>query len=183
MLTVRPRFTELAFHLYGRPLHPELFEFLSTKSIERQAYQAFVGITSSGHVITFRQGNVILTEVSASAKHPLPQRRCLSRQSLKTNHHERIDYREGITFETHYHCEPTAAGTFLNLEQQIPDSEEAEGLIHRFGPSGRMSMGAFSFIDVQTRAQSLTVKAFHTFPDDGIVLRTVTTFRVQHPVA
>ncbi|MCA9107326.1 MAG: DUF2617 family protein [Pirellulaceae bacterium] len=179
MLTVRPRFTELAFHLYGRPLHPELFEFLATRRIERDTYRADIAITSSGHVITFTQGPVILTEVSASPKHPLPQRRCLSRQTLTTKHQERIDYREGITYETQYYREPANPGTLIDIEHQMPACGEAEGLVHRFGPSGRMSMGAFSYIDIQTRSQSLMVKAFHTFPDDGLVLRSQTTIRLR----
>ena len=35
MLTVRPKVAELAFQLYGRALHPELFQIYKQQRIER----------------------------------------------------------------------------------------------------------------------------------------------------
>ena len=32
MLTARPKIAELVFQLYGRPLHPELFQFYGTRT-------------------------------------------------------------------------------------------------------------------------------------------------------
>ncbi len=179
MLTVRPRFAELAFHLYGRPLHPELFRTLAERSLERDGYRAKVAITDSGHVFTFTCGHVVLTEVSASSRNPLPQRRCLSRRPLSQEHRERIDYREGIIYETHFRSESATAANFLDLQHQLERCGETDGLYHAFDSSGRMAMGAFSYIDLQSRSRSLTVKTFHTFPDDGLIVRGVSTIRLR----
>ena len=65
VLSVRPKVTELVFQLYGRGLHPELFEIVSTRSIERGGYQAMVAITSAGHVVTWRKDGLTLSEVAA----------------------------------------------------------------------------------------------------------------------
>jgi len=54
VLTVRPKVAELAFQLYGRPLHPELFEVFETCTVERGGYLAKIDITSAGHVVTWR---------------------------------------------------------------------------------------------------------------------------------
>ena len=67
MLSVRPKVAELAFQLYGRSLHPELFEVFRTRCIERNGYVAKIDITSAGHVVTWRYGGLTLTEVAASA--------------------------------------------------------------------------------------------------------------------
>ena len=75
MLTVRPKVAELTFQLYGRPLHPELFQVFETCTIERGKYTAKIDITSAGHVVTWRYGGMTLTEVAASAHHPLPHTR------------------------------------------------------------------------------------------------------------
>ena len=48
MLSVRPKVAELVFQLYGRTLHPELFEVFATQTIQRGDYQAKVSITSAG---------------------------------------------------------------------------------------------------------------------------------------
>ena len=56
VLTVRPKVAELVFQLYGRPLHPELFEVLCTRTVSRGDYEAKIDITSAGHVVTWRYG-------------------------------------------------------------------------------------------------------------------------------
>ena len=65
VLSVRPRITELVFQLYGRSLHPELFEIHQTRQIERGGYIATVQITNAGHVVTWQYGNLTLTEVNS----------------------------------------------------------------------------------------------------------------------
>jgi hypothetical protein len=77
VLSVRPKIAELAFQVYGRTLHPELFEIFKTQTIRRGPYEATVSITSAGHLVTWRYQGLVLTEVAASAQHPLPQKRRL----------------------------------------------------------------------------------------------------------
>ena len=77
MLSVRPKVAELVFQLYGRPLHPELFQTYQSRYVKRGSYEAKVDITGAGHVVTWRYGGLTLTEVAASAHHPLPKRRRL----------------------------------------------------------------------------------------------------------
>ena len=66
MLTVRPKVAELVFQLYGRPLHPELFQVYESRSVTRENYQAKIDITHAGHVVTWRSGGMTLTEVAAA---------------------------------------------------------------------------------------------------------------------
>ena len=40
MLSVRPKVAELSFQLFGRALHPELFEVHKSRTIERAEYTA-----------------------------------------------------------------------------------------------------------------------------------------------
>ena len=58
-------------------LHPELFEVHKTRTVERGEFTARLDITTAGHVITWRYRGLTLTEVAASAQHPLPERRRL----------------------------------------------------------------------------------------------------------
>ncbi|HMC64673.1 MAG TPA: hypothetical protein VKI65_07025, partial [Gemmataceae bacterium] len=55
---LRPRVAELVFHLYGRPLHPELFEILAVRKIQREDYELTVRITRTGHVISWETADV-----------------------------------------------------------------------------------------------------------------------------
>ena len=54
--SLRPRVSDLVFQLYGRPLHPELFDILAVRKIQRADYELIVRITRTGHVISWGTG-------------------------------------------------------------------------------------------------------------------------------
>ena len=51
-------------------------------------------------------------------------------------------------------------------------------MLHTFGSSGRMAVGAISYINVETRNRSLLVQAFHTFPDDYAIVKSQSLFEI-----
>lgn len=178
MLTVRPRVTELAFQLYGRSLHPELFRTYSTRVIEREDYSATVSITSAGHVITCQVGGLTLTEVAASAQHPLPRRRRLIDYPLDGERTERVECRGGVTYEVSFQLEPVKPEVFWTFQEELNGDTAPEGLLYNFDSSGRMALGALSYIYAQTRKRKLLVQAIHTFPDDYAIVKSQSVFKL-----
>src|SRR5580693_2863939 len=75
--SLRPRVSDMVIHLYGRPLHPELFDILALRKVQREDYELTVRITRTGHVLSFDNADVHLTEVTASADQELPEKRRL----------------------------------------------------------------------------------------------------------
>ena len=73
MLSVRPKVTEMNFHLFAKPVHPELVEVCGSRRVERENYQLRLNITTDGHLITFQHDDLIFCEVSAAASHALPE--------------------------------------------------------------------------------------------------------------
>ena len=51
-------------------------------------------------------------------------------------------------------------------------------LVHTFDSSGRMALGALSYINVETRSRSMLVQAFHTFPDDYAIVKSQSLFQL-----
>src|SRR2546423_14956666 len=100
VLSVRPKVAELSFQLFGRALHPELFEVHKTRTVERGEFKARLDITSAGHVITWRYRGLTLTEVAASAQHPLPERRRLLSNRFKGERGDPVECRGGIASPT-----------------------------------------------------------------------------------
>ncbi len=178
MLTVRPRVAELAFQLYGRPLHPELFEVFETCTIERGGYTAKIDIISAGHVVTWRYGGLTLTEVAASAHHPLPKMRRLLSYGLKGHRSDGLECRGGVLYQMNFHLEPTDPDVFWTYQQELIGQGERQGMLHRFGASGRMALGALSYINVEARNRSLLVQACHTFPDDYAIVKSQSLFQL-----
>ena len=178
MLTVRPKVAELAFQLYGRSLHPELFETYKTRRVERGGYEAKIDITSAGHVVTWRYKGITLTEVAASAQHPLPQKRRLLRYRLRGERNDRMECRGGIVYHMKFELEPVAPAAFHIFQEELAHDGERKGMFHSFDASGRMTLGALSYINVETRNRSMLVQAFHTFPDDYAIVKSQSLFEL-----
>ncbi len=178
MLTVRPKVAELVFRVYGRPLHPELFQVYHSRSVKRGDYEAKIDITSAGHVVAWRYAGLTLTEVAASAQHPLPQRRRLISYKLKGQRNDHIECRGGVCYQVSFQLEPVEPEVFWTFQEELAADGRRQGMFHQFNSSGRMALGALSYINVETRNRTLLVQAFHTFPDDYAIVKSQSIFQI-----
>jgi len=178
VLSVRPKIAELVFQLYGRSLHPELFEVHTTRQIERGGYKATVQITTAGHVVTWQYDGIILTEVAAAANHPLPERRRLMSHRLKGTGSDELECRGGVTYKTTFSLEPVDKEAFWAYQKELTQAGTRQGLLHCFEASGRLGLGAMSYIHLESRDRSLLVQAFHTFPDDYAIVKSQSVFAI-----
>ena len=176
MLSVRPKVAELVFQLYGRVLHPELFETLVTRSIDRGGYSASVSITQAGHLVSWRKNGLTLTEVATTAGQPLPQKRRLLSYRLSGERSDRMECRGGATYQTCFQLETVAPEVFWTFQQELCVEGIKNGLFHRFESGGRLALGAISWLNIETRAKSMLVQAFHTFPDDLAIVKSQSLF-------
>src|SRR5438876_11099264 len=96
---LRPAVSELVFQLFGRPLHPEFFDILAVRKLQREDYDLTIRITRTGHVITWENRDVYLTEVTAAADQPLPQRRCLLSYRVRGEHSHSLPCAHGINYQ------------------------------------------------------------------------------------
>src|SRR5208282_5973877 len=102
---LRPRVADLVFQLYGRPLHPELFDILAVRKLQREDYELTVRITRTGHVISWEKNDVLLTEVTAAAEQELPERRRLLNYRLRNEQTVRLVCAHGIHYEASFQVE------------------------------------------------------------------------------
>ena len=179
MLSVRPKVAELVFVVYGRPLHPELFQVVRSRHLEYGSYRAQLAITTAGHLITWNYADLVLTEVATSGQHPLPELRRLICQRLRESRHERFQCRGGIQYQVHFQLDQLAPEEFwaFQRELELPD-QEPEGLYYKFASNGRIALGAISYIHTECRQHCFRVRAFHTFPDDYAIVKTESFFQL-----
>jgi hypothetical protein len=178
VLSIRPKIAELVFQLYGRNLHPELFEVCSSRKVSRSNYEATISITSSGHIVTWRHQGLTLTEVATAANHPLPERRRLLSKRLKGNRHDHVECQGGASYEVDFSLEPVEPETFWTFQKELTLDGTRKGMLHKFDSSGRMALGAMSYINVESRERSLLIQAFHTFPDDYAIVKSQSMFKL-----
>jgi hypothetical protein len=165
---------DLVFQLYGRPLHPELFEVLAERRVRREDYELSVRITRSGHVFTYENHDTFLTEVTAGRDDVLPEHRRLLRYRIRGEHSDSLSCARGISYQMSFQVEPLPQEIFLHIHDEILSDGGKRGLLHNFQPNHRLSLAPLGFVTVEARAGCLILTTFHTFPEEHTVLKSQT---------
>jgi hypothetical protein len=175
----RPRVADLVFQLYGRPLHPELFDILAMRRLEREDYELRVWITRTGHVITWENADVLLTEATA-AEAPFSEARRLLHFKMRGEHAATLPSCHGVVYQTSFQVETLAPEIFLHVHQEIVADSAKRGFLHNFQPHHRLALGPLSHVIVEGRPQCLLVSTFHTFPDEYTIIKSQTLIERRH---
>lgn len=172
--TLRPRVSDLVFQLYGRPLHPELFDILAVRKVQREDYELTLRITRTGHVISWENRDIHLTEVAADFEQPLPEKRRLLSYRLRGEHTGTLSCAYGVKYQTSFQVETLKPEIFLHVHDEILADGGKRGFLHNFQPNHRLALAPLGYIAVETRAGCLFLSTFHTFPDENTVVKSQT---------
>jgi hypothetical protein len=179
VLSIRPTVSEHVFNLFGRSIHPELFNSHGTRVVERKHFRARIDITSDGHVICFTGSRgATLSEVVGSVQQALPQQRRMIGLKLRGKRVEQVTGKRGMRYQTQFELEHVTPDLFWMLQSQLQQCNSADQLVHHFDSSGRIPFGAISFVHLEQRERQLIIQAFHTFPDDYAIVKSTSTFSV-----
>jgi hypothetical protein len=168
----RPPVSNLVFQVYGRPLHPEFFDILAVRKVQREDYQLTVCLTRTGHVISWENADVYLTEVAAAGDQPLPQRRRLRHWRLRGERCDTLACAHHVYYQTSFQLEVVPLEIFLHLHDEILSDGSKRGLLYHFQPHHRLSLSPLGLINVEARPGCLFLSTFHTFPDEYAVVKT-----------
>jgi hypothetical protein len=169
---LRPRVADLVFQLFGRPVHPEFFDILAVRKVEREDYHLTVRITRTGHVISWENRDVHLTEVATAADQPLPDRRRLLTHRMRGEQSDSVSCAHGIHYQTSFQVEVLPAEIFLHIHDEIMADGGKRGLLYNFQPNHRLSLAPLGFVTVEARPGCLMLGTFHTFPDENTVVKS-----------
>src|SRR5581483_8817307 len=169
----RPRVSDLVFQVYGRPLHPELFDILAVRKVRREDYELTIRITRTGHVISWENRDVILTEVAA-ADQALPEKRRLLDYRLRGEHNGTLACAAGVHCQMSFQVETLPPEIFLHVHDEILADGGKRGLLHNFQPNHRLAVSPLGYVVVETRHRCLMGSAFHTFPEENTVIKSQT---------
>ena len=169
---VRPAVNDLIFQLYGRPLHPELFDIRAVRKVRREDYELTLRITQTGHLISWENRDVHLTEVAAASHQSLPEKRCLLSYRLRGEHNGTLACACGVSYQMSFQVETLTPEIFVHVHDEILADGNKRGLLHNFQPHHRLSLSPLGLIAVEARAGCLFVSTFHTFPDELTVVKS-----------
>lgn len=174
----RPNLSELVFHLYGRSVHPELFQIFAEAEVWREAFTAVVRICEAGHTVTFRHRGLTVTEVTAALEQPLPQRKRFVERRLKGQRDESFRFDCGLRYHVSYQVEQLDLDVFLTFHEELLLDCCHANVAHRFPSANRLFPGPLSLIRADADGNSLLVHAFHTFPESCAVVKTQSLFEL-----
>ena len=181
IFSVRPRVSDLVFQLYGRPLHPELFDILAVRRIQHNGAGLTVRITRTGHVISWDYRSLHLTEVAAAADPPLPESRRLLHHPLRGERNGSVSCAHGINYQMSFQVETLSHEVFLHVHDEILADGAKRGLLHHFQPHHRLALAPLGLVTAEARAGCLFLSAFHTFPEEHTVVKTQSLIEKQEP--
>jgi len=170
---IRPRVADLVFQLYEKPLHPEFFDILAVRRIQRPDYDVAIHITRSGHYITWKSGDRLLTELADVDQSFSVDRRALSYR-LRGEHAATIACGRGITYQMNFQVETLPPEIFLHVHEEILADGTKRGLLHNFQPNHRLAMAPLGYVAAETRGGCLFLSTFHTFPEENAVVKSQT---------
>jgi len=170
--SLRPPVAELVFHLYDRPLHPELFDTLAQRAVRRDDYDLTVRITRTGHALSWQTRTAHLTEVTAAADLPLPDYRAKFRHRVRGEHCTTLALSPALHYQTSFQVESLPEEIYLHVHDEILRDGSKRGLLHNFQPNHRLALSPLGFVTVEAWAGCLLVSSFHTFPGEFTVVKT-----------
>lgn len=167
--------SQLAFHLFDRTIHPELFDAYAETHIAAAGFEAVMRICAAGHAIEFRRAGQRLTEIVGPADQQLPQRGRCAVHRLRTGRDLDVQV-NGIEYCGSAHIELLDAEVFDRVHNELVSDASRALLSYEFPGRHRLETGAVSLLRAEATSRSLIVHAFHTFPESRAVLRTQSMF-------
>lgn len=161
--------------LYGRGVHPELFDIRDRTSIDHARYGFEAWLLPGRHVLRFEFGGNCITEHVTDQERGLPDAGviesflCAGEREL-----ERRFEATGISYMTAAQTEQLGENLYHATYEELDElARETRALAHRWTDEAGSCM---SIIDCQRFAREVHVQSYHMIAREGLVLRTQSIF-------
>jgi hypothetical protein len=172
VLFLRPRVADLVFRLFDRTVHPELYDRVATRSVERGGFRITAHITPTGHVLEWSHGAERITEALAATDQPLPRRGQRLGHKFGGSRGGRCELASGLRYQISTNVEILNEEQFEEVHADLKREGEAKGLVFHSHADSRLWLSPLGVVIVEALPRCLSISAFHTFPDELAVVRT-----------
>lgn len=168
---MRPAVAQLHFRLDARCFHPELFDTLASRRVERSDDALQVRILPSGHLLEWTNYETSFTELLIPSSQVLPKTelqilyKCSGswRGQAQSN-----DIRYGVNGQVEF----MTPEVFRQVHEELAQDGLRRGFIFHFEPAPRLGLTPLSYLTVEAFPHGLAISTFHTFPDELAIIRT-----------
>jgi hypothetical protein len=182
----RTRVTDLRFHVFARPVHPELFEVLRRAEVRERAYCASIAITGQSHAITVRAGMATIVEVVAPPDAPLPRAGERAAAPLAPGARDEVTIEaSGIRYRSSLRALVLAPEEYREAIDAALATDRLERLKAFFDAdpqmpamSGFADLTPFALADFRARPRRLDVTTIHADPHASTIVRVETRIEI-----
>ena len=170
---------ELAFSLFQRPLHPELFRIYAKRRIKTSKYEADIWITGCTHVVSVYAGNMCLSEVVSTPGQMLPRRGLVERFRFRGPRSHKCTLSRGVNYMTDFQIEKMSANLYRQSHLDLERFARKRGVFVKFPGLEIDGLQPFCYIDFEARRTELHIHTFAAYPDQVTMIKTQSLFDFQ----
>jgi len=175
----RPAVSDLVLRVFERRLHPEFFDSLAAIPIRTPHYIAEIRLCPAGHLLWIQTPRGHLTEIITEGQHPLSQQNSALTLRLRGGRTHTQTF-GSLVYNVAFQVEQLSPEVFLQVHDELSMDALRSELTIRLGSSSRMAPAAISLMTHEVLGKSLSVHAYHTFPEECVVVKTQTLLEI-HP--
>ena len=166
----RPPVAELVARVYSRAIHPELWELLALRRVERPGFALTVRVIAGGHVVELRTVLGVVTECLAAPGLGLPAGVAIER-SLSSAQRGKAEF-AAARYEISSRAELLDPEPFAYAHAELIRDGARRGFLTHFPTHNRLGLAPVSYLTADPVPGGLAVAGFHTFPDEFAVVKT-----------
>jgi hypothetical protein len=167
---------ELAFSLFQRPLHPELFQIYAKRELRTTKYEAHIWVTGCTHVVSVYAGDMCLVEVVSSPGQMLPQRGLIERFQFRGPRSHKCTLSRSISYMTDFQVEKMSANLYRQSHVDLKRFARNRGMFVKFPTLEVDGLPPFCYIDFEARQSELHIHTFAAYPDQVTMIKTQSLF-------
>lgn len=168
----RPDVANLVLRAYGRALHPDLLCHHMSTRITVPGIAVDLRLIPSGHAFVIQSSCRTLTEMISERHEAGPVRGQLLEHRIAGCRTETVEFEAGLRYDTSCTLERLSLSQFVRAHEELAADGARATLFVEFPGKNRFSPGLLSVVQAEVARDSVTIHAFHTFPEQLAVVKT-----------
>lgn len=167
---------ELTFHLFDRPVHPELFNIYESLHFSQGDYEVTLWNTGGSHVISVFVGSHCVTELVCPPDQLLPKQGLVESFGFKGTKKFRHRSPQGLSYHFNAEVEAMSPNVYKHTYKEFKKMGRKRGLLVEFPQAAVDGVIPFSYLDFEARCNELHLYTYHALAQSRTVLKTQTLF-------
>ena len=131
--------------------------------------------------MSFSAGERTITEVLADTRQELPVQHRIASFCFAHNPQKSFRYDDGVAYDARFDRRTYTREKFLDQVREIRHAVIPDGVLRVFDPGGPGGLPLLTAVGFLPKHRSLSVRTFHTFPEEMTILSTHSRFEVRNP--